>query len=218
VESLPGLIDRLERVRNATGLRLHLLIMDDDSGDGTRELIASRPEPWVELCVRQGERGLSVAVLEGLRRAAGDVLVVMDADLSHPPEAIPTMLDAIAAGADFVVGSRYVAGGTTAEGWGVFRFLNSKVATALARPLTRITDPMSGFFALPRRVFERAENPSPLGYKIGLELLVRCRCERVSEVPIHFANRAHGDSKLTLRQQWLYLRHLGRLYQFKLTS
>jgi len=125
------------------------------------------------------------------------------------------MLAALRAGADFVLGSRYVSGGTTAEGWGLFRFLNSKVATYLARPLTHVSDPMSGFFALPRAVFTRAENPSPLGYKIGLELLVRCRCRNVREVPIHFANREHGESKLTLQQQMLYLRHLARLYRFR---
>src|SRR5206468_1320118 len=117
--------------------------------------------------------------------------------------------------ADFVVGSRYASGGTTADDWGFLRALNSRIATLLARPLTSIKDPMSGFFALPQSVFRRAENPSPLGYKIGLELLVRCRCENVVEVPIHFANRLHGESKLTLGQQLLYLQHLTRLYRFK---
>ena len=77
---------------------------------------------------------------------------------------------------------------------------------------------MSGFFALPREVFARAENPSPLGYKIGLELIVRCHCRRVREIPIHFSNRAHGESKLTVHQQLLYLRHLARLYRFRFGS
>jgi dolichol-phosphate mannosyltransferase len=156
--------------------------------------------------------------LFGLSRARGDTLVVMDADLSHPPEVIPEMLSALAQGADFVLGSRYVHGGTTAEGWGLFRFVNSKIATYLARPLTSVSDPMSGFFALPRSVFARAEKPSPLGYKIGLELLVRCRCRNVREVPIHFSNREHGESKLTVHQQLLYLRHLARLYRFRFGS
>jgi len=109
----------------------------------------------------------------------------------------------------------YPLGGTTAAGWGLFRYLNSKIATMLARPLTNATDPMSGFFALSRAVFARAENPSPLGYKIGLELIVRCRCQDVREVPIHFSNREHGESKLTVQQQLLYLRHLARLYRFR---
>jgi dolichol-phosphate mannosyltransferase len=215
-EALPELIDRLAELRARTGSIVELLIVDDDSRDGTEELIQSRAETWVRLIVRKRDRGLSQAVLVGLRQARGDTLVVMDADLSHPPEAIPEMQALIASGADFVVGSRYVDGGTTADTWGLFRFINSRVATLLARPLTHISDPMSGFFALPRHVFERAKNPSPVGYKIGLELLVRCQCRDVRELPIHFANRTRGESKLTLEQQLLYLRHLARLYRFKL--
>ena len=215
-ESLPLLIDRIALLRETSGIELELLIVDDDSRDGTEALIAARSEPWLQLFVRTQDRGLSQAVLFGLNRARGELLVVMDADLSHPPEVIPEMLAALRSGADFVLGSRYVQGGTTAEGWGLFRFLNSRVATYLARPLTRVSDPMSGFFALPRAVFERAESPSPLGYKIGLELLVRCRCRTVLEIPIHFSNRVRGESKLTLEQQLLYVRHLARLYRFKL--
>jgi dolichol-phosphate mannosyltransferase len=215
-ESLPLLIDRIALLKETSGIELELLIVDDDSRDGTEAVIASRSEPWLQLFVRTADRGLSQAVLFGLSRARGEFLIVMDADLSHPPEVIPEMLAALRAGADFVLGSRYVQGGTTAEGWGLFRFLNSRVATYLARPLTRVSDPMSGFFAIPRAAFERAENPSPLGYKIGLELLVRCRCEKVREIPIHFANRVLGESKLTLQQQLLYVRHLSRLYRFKL--
>jgi dolichol-phosphate mannosyltransferase len=216
VEALPELIDRVGQVRAENGSIEELLIVDDDSGDGTEALIAARPERWLKLMVRKQDRGLSQAVLAGLRAARGDLLVVMDADLSHPPEAIAAMQQEILAGADFVVGSRYVPGGTTADDWGLFRFLNSQVATLLARPLTRITDPMSGFFALPRPVFERALEPSPIGYKIGLELLVRCGCQNVREIPIHFSNRIRGKSKLTLEQQLLYVRHLMRLYRFKI--
>lgn len=215
-ESLPALIERLAQLRKREGLDLEVLIVDDNSRDGTEQVMADLAEPWLQLVVRTSDRGLSQAVLHGLGRARGQFLVVMDADLSHPPETIPSMLAELRSGSDFVVGSRYVAGGTTAEDWGVLRYLNSRVATLLARPLTHITDPMSGFFALPRVVFERARDPSPLGYKIGLELLVRCGCRNVREVPIHFSNRTHGESKLTLNQQLLYLRHLGRLYRYKL--
>lgn len=215
-EALPDLIDRIGRVRAEDSSIIELIIVDDDSRDGTEELIAARAEPWVRLIVREEDRGLSQAVLAGLGAARGELLVVMDADLSHPPEKIAEMREAIVDGADFVVGSRYVSGGTTAADWGLLRFLNSRVATALARPLTNITDPMSGFFAMPRHVFERAREPSPLGYKIGLELLVRCGCRDVREVPIHFSNRTRGESKLTARQQLLYVRHLLRLYRFKL--
>lgn len=214
-ESLPHLIERVARVRSQHALDIDMLIMDDDSQDGSVELIAARPETWVRIVVRKQQRGLSPAVLEGLRLARGDVLVCMDADLSHPPECLPMMLRKLQEGADFVVGSRYVKGGTTADDWGVLRWLNSRVATAMARPLTNIRDPMAGFFALTRKTYERGRDFNPIGYKIGLELLVKCRCERVVEVPIHFENRRYGESKLSFRQQLLYLQHLRRLYIYK---
>ncbi|MCI0574448.1 MAG: glycosyltransferase family 2 protein, partial [Myxococcaceae bacterium] len=213
--NLPILIDRLAQVREAHGLDLDVLIMDDDSRDGTVEVVAARPEPWVQLVVRTANRGLSPAVLDGLRRAEGNVLVCMDADLSHPPEALPAMLRKLAEGADFVIGSRYVDGGSTADDWGFLRWLNSRVATLLAMPLTSARDPMAGYFALERKTFEGGAEFNPVGYKIGLELLVKCRCERVVETPIHFEDRQFGESKLTFVQQLLYLQHLRRLYVFK---
>ena len=107
----------------------------------------------------------------------------MDADLSHPPEVLPAMLAKLDGGADFVLGSRYVSGGTTSHDWGFLRWLNSRVATLLARPLTSVRDPMSGFFALRRSTFELGKDFNPVGYKIGLELIVKCGCERVRRGP-----------------------------------
>src|SRR5688572_18201789 len=91
VEALPELIERVARVREANPSIVELIIVDDDSRDGTEALIAARPEPWLKLIVRKEDRGLSQAVLAGLRAATGDLLVVMDADLSHPPETIADM-------------------------------------------------------------------------------------------------------------------------------
>jgi dolichol-phosphate mannosyltransferase len=125
------------------------------------------------------------------------------------------MLAKLDQGADFVIGSRYTPGGTTSHDWGLLRWVNSRVATALARPLTHACDPMSGMFALRRSTFEGGRDFNPVGYKIGLELIVKCRCERVVEIPIHFEDRRFGVSKLTLKQQLLYLKHLRRLYIFK---
>lgn len=214
-ESLPHLIDRVAALRERHGLDLEMLIIDDDSRDGSVEVVAARAEDWVRIHVRTEARGLSAAVLEGARRASGDILVCMDADLSHPPESLPHMLQKIREGADFVVGSRYVEGGATADDWGAMRWLNSRVATLLARPLTNLRDPMAGYFALPRVTFEGGRDFNPVGYKIGLELIIKCRCERVVEVPITFESRRFGQSKLTFRQQLLYLQHLRRLYIFK---
>ena len=215
VDNLPHLIDRLAQVRAQSGLDLDVIFMDDDSRDGSEALVTSRPEPWVRIVVRTANRGLSPAVLEGLQRAEGEILVCMDADLSHPPESIPRLIAKLDEGADFVIGSRYVQGGTTSDDWGVLRWLNSQIAILLARPLTSARDPMAGFFAFRRTTFEGGAAFNPIGYKIGLELIVKCRCERVVEVPIHFEDRQLGTSKLTLRQQLYYLKHLRRLYIFK---
>ena len=214
-ENLPELIRRVEAVCEETVPGYELLVMDDNSQDGTEEVVGQLDRPWLRLVVRKADRGLSAAVMDGFRSARGKVLLVMDADLSHPPEKIPEMLAALEEGADFVLGSRYVQSASTDEAWGVFRWLNSKVATWLARPLTRVKDPMSGFFAFYRSAFEAAPPLNPVGYKIGLEVLVKCDCKSVCEIPIHFSQRRFGESKLSLREQLRYIQHLRRLFVFK---
>jgi dolichol-phosphate mannosyltransferase len=213
---VPRVVAALEQA----GLRGEILIVDDDSPDDTepacKELALSYP---VRLVIRKGERGLAGAVLHGLRLADSPVLVVMDADLSHPPESIPALVDSIRSGAaDFAIGSRYVAGGSTSRDWGLLRRLNSRVATLLARPLTSAADPLAGFFALRRATFDGSAALDPVGFKIGLELLVKCACRRVKEVPIAFHERQHGRSKLSVREQLAFLRHLARLYAYRMTS
>ena len=158
---------------------------------------------------------MSSAVLRGFEEARGEKLVCMDADLSHPPESLPQILEALD-DHEMVVGSRYADGGSVDDDWGFFRSLNSRVATMLARPFTNIKDPLAGFFAIPRSVFRRTSEWDPVGYKIGLEILVKAGCRRVAEVPIHFTDRLRGESKLSLREQLNYLRHLVRLARHKL--
>lgn len=214
--NLPHLLDRLDRVRRDQGLDMEVLIVDDDSRDGTVDVVGGYRGFAPKLIVRTADRGLSQSVCEGLARATNEVLVVMDADLSHPPESIPLLVGAIARGSDFAIGSRYVAGGSTSEDWGVLRWLNSRAATLLARPFTAARDPMSGFFALRRDTYLRsAGRLNPIGYKIGLELIVKCGCRNIAEIPIHFDNRRFGESKLTLREQLRYLQHLRRLAIYK---
>ncbi len=196
-----------------------VVIVDDDSQDGTESLIGSMIDNGlpVRLVVRRDDRGLSSAVIRGFNEAVGETLVCMDADLSHPPEMIPALLNALdKPQVEFVIGSRYVKGAGTDEDWGLFRRLNSSAATLLARPFTRARDPMSGFFAIRRERYLNCDRLNPLGYKIGLELIVKCNCRSVAEVPIHFAQRRCGSSKLTLKQQWLYLHHIVRLARYKL--
>jgi dolichol-phosphate mannosyltransferase len=214
-ENIPHLVARIGAVRESSGLPIEVTFMDDESGDGSAKVVDSLELSWVKLITRTSDRGLSYAVMDGLKQSRGDVVVVMDADLSHPPEAIPQMLEKLSEGAEMAVGSRFADGGSTADDWGLFRWLNSRVATILAFPLTRISDPMSGFFAMRRATFEAAENLNPVGYKILLELMVKCRCQLIVEVPIHFDNRRYGESKLSFKEQMRYFRHLRRLYTFK---
>lgn len=214
--NLRPLAARIGEVMESAGRSYEMLIVDDDSGDGTDATAGALATRYpVRLITRTGARDLSLAVVEGLRQARGPLLVVMDADLSHPPETIPRLIEALETPpTDFVIGSRYVPGGRTQEGWGVFRRVNSWTATLLCRPLVgRVADPMAGFFALRRETFERADPLDPIGYKIGLELMCRCHCRHVVEVPIVFANRTCGRSKLDLDQQTRYLVHLSRLYR-----
>ena len=215
----PNLRPLTERIAAALKeVDYEILIIDDNSRDDTPAVAAGlSPQFPLRLIVRMNpNNGLGGAVLHGFAEAKGEILVVMDADLQHPPEKLPELIAPLIEGrADFVLGSRHVPGGSTGERWGAFRRLNSWVATILARPFSGpVSDPMSGFFALRRETFERAERLQPLGYKIGLELMCKCRVRRAMEVPIHFAERSAGQSKLSLREQFRYLEHLSRLYDF----
>ena len=127
----------------------------------------------------------------------------------------PNSSPAIKQGADVAVGSRFADGGSTADDWGLFRWLNSRVATLLAFPLTTVSDPMSGFFAMRRATFLGGRDFNPVGYKILLELVIKCRCKLVADIPIHFDNRRFGESKLSFSEQMRYLKHLRRLYIYK---
>lgn len=215
-DNLPMLVEQIAQALR--GRDYEILIVDDDSKDNTSEVCAelARSHP-LKLIVREKPKdGLAGAVLHGIAQARGQYLVIMDADLQHPPHKLPELLAPLETGeADFVLGSRYVAGGSVAEKWSAFRKFNSWVATLLARPFAgHVLDPMSGFFALKRQTFDRAQRLAPLGYKIGLELMCKCRARNVREVPIHFAERTRGQSKLSLREQFRYLEHLSRLYDF----
>ena len=214
-ENLSELAHRLDATLSPK--KYELVIVDDNSRDNTPQLCAELASKYpLRLLVRENPKnGLSGAVLHGMAHALGSTLVVMDADLQHPPEQVPALLAALDNGADFVIGSRYVAGGSTERGWGVLRKINSQAATLLARPLVpRLSDPMSGFFALRRETYLRGQRLAPLGYKVGLELVCKCGIKTVSEVPINFGQRTRGESKLNFKQQFKYLEHLSRLYDF----
>ncbi|HMB95765.1 MAG TPA: glycosyltransferase [Tepidisphaeraceae bacterium] len=215
-ENIPILVQQIAGV--LAGRSYEILLVDDNSRDNTQQVCAELAKTYpLRLIVREHPKdGLGGAVLHGISQARGEYLVVMDADLQHPPQKLPELLAPLENDqVDFVLGSRLVPGGSVGEKWGLFRKINSSVATVLARPFAGATrDPMSGFFALRRQTFDRAQRLTPLGYKIGLELMCKCRVKNVREIPIHFAERTRGQSKLTLREQFRYLEHLSRLYDF----
>jgi dolichol-phosphate mannosyltransferase len=219
-ENLPLLVPQVASALAPYGWAWELIVVDDNSPDDTRQVLdqLSSRFPQLRYHIRKNDRGLSSAVLAGIELSRHDYLLVMDADLSHPPEAIPSMIEKLIRGeADFVIGSRYVTGGKT-EDWSRLRYLNSAGATLLAKPLVgTVKDPMAGFFALRRESLRRSDPLNPIGYKIGLELIAKTGItpERVAEVPITFRNRVHGESKLTLKEQFRYLEHLSRLYDYK---
>jgi dolichol-phosphate mannosyltransferase len=176
-----------------------IIFVDDGSTDGTRDSIRSLVGTYPVRLVERDEPalGLAGAVIAGARAAHADLLVVMDADLSHPPEKIPELVRPIVHGtADMVTGSRYIHGGST-PGWPLWRKLMSRAAAAAAYPLTRVHDSMCGFFAIRRDVLLELA-PAATGFKIAFETIVHGGGRlRVLEVPIAFRDRSRGTSKMT---------------------
>src|SRR5437763_334304 len=173
VENVVPLVEQIEQTRVPFS---EIIFVDDGSTDGTREKVRElTPAHRVRLIERNGaERGLAGAIIAGANTSSADFFVVMDADLSHPPEEIPALLQPILANeADLVVGSRYIPGGATA-GWPTWRRLLSRVASGAAYPLTGVHDAMGGFFAIRRECLLRFANEAA-GFKIVFETIVRGR-------------------------------------------
>ncbi|AEG16109.1 Dolichyl-phosphate beta-D-mannosyltransferase [Desulfofundulus kuznetsovii DSM 6115] len=200
--------------RSLKGKTFEILFVDD-SNDGTTKVLEelSRENPQVRFIHRQNQRGLATAVVEGFRAARGDVLAVMDADLQHPPEVLPRLLESIEKGNDLVIASRFVPGGEDG-GLTPFRRMISLTARVIGRLALKkvrpVNDPLSGFFMLKKEVIEDVPL-SPLGWKILMEVLVRGRYHRPAEVPYVFERRRSNHSKMNLTEQVNYLRHLVRL-------
>lgn len=212
-ENLPVLLEEIRRVMEGEGLSYEVIVVDDDSPDGTWRVALEYAEKGypVRVIRRMGERGLGSAIVRGLREARGEYVVVIDADLQHPPEKIPELVEkARRTGADLVVATRYAAGGGVTE-WSLFRRLVSKGAVLLAHilvPWTRRTsDPMSGFFLVHQRLAK--SRISPRSWKILLELLEEAK--HVEEVPYVFQPRRAGKSKLGFKAMVDYVLHLLRL-------
>jgi dolichol-phosphate mannosyltransferase len=211
--SVPKLAERLHAALGAR--EWELVIVDDGSPDGTADIAAAlAPRIPTNVVRRAGKGGLASAVIAGFAAARGDILVVMDADLSHPPELVPALLSAIEDGADLAVGSRYVAGGGV-EDWPIKRQIVSRVACLMGSALVPVRDATSGFFALRRSVIDGV-TLNPIGFKIGFEVIARGRYRSVVEVPYTFRDRELGASKFGRREVGQYVVQLGQIARDKL--
>jgi dolichol-phosphate mannosyltransferase len=211
------LIKRAHGILKETGFPFEIIVVDDNSPDGTSEAVQALAVEFPSLRVirRINERGLARAVVRGWQEAHGEILTVIDGDLQHPPETLTLLIKAVTQdGVDIAVASRHVKGGGVSR-WNLIRRGISWGATLAATwvlpgMLATIRDPMSGFFALHRRVIEGCRL-NPEGYKILLEVLGRGRYRRVEEIPYTFVERKRGGSKLGPRQYMEFVIHLGRL-------
>ena len=215
--NISAVLDRAIGALDALGISYELIVVDDDSRDGTEFLVkklTAAGQPVRFLC-RKGEHGLGSAVLHGWQTSEAEVLGVMDADLQHPPELLPALWRAVEAGSDLALASRYVRGGS-ADQWNFARHFLSRAAITLTQPLQRrgisVKDPMSGFF-LVRRSCIRDVRLQTKGFKLLLEILVRGDIQSASEVPFTFACRQSGSSKAGIRVGLDYLRTLARLWR-----
>lgn len=200
--NLEPLVARLERV--LAGIAWEAIFVDDNSPDGTADALRAigRRDPRIRCIRRIGRRGLAGACIEGMLAAQAPIVAVMDADLQHDEGLLPQMLEAMGAGADVVVATRYAPGGD-AEGFSAWRGRGSRLATTLAQRVLHVTssDPMSGFFMLRRETVEQlAPKLSTQGFKILLDILATAKGRlKLTELTYSFGVRQSGDSKLDNR-------------------
>lgn len=222
--NLPELVERIDSILRSKEYDYEIVVVDDDSPDGTWEVATKYSENYpIKVIRRREERGLATAALRGIKESKHDFVAVMDADLQHPPEKIPELISELENGADIAIGSRYVEGGSEGD-FGILRKAISRGADFLARTIFRkvrkVNDIQSGFFAVRKEII-RPSDLDPKGYKILLEILIKANYERVSEVGYEFGDRKAGESKLGFGAVKNYLRHLislswrtGEIFRF----
>jgi dolichol-phosphate mannosyltransferase len=219
-QNISVLLDRIKQSLSSTGLPYEILVVDDDSHDGTADVVNdyAKQDPRVRLFVRRGERGLAGAVIHGWHHTDADLLGVIDADLQHPPEVLPSLVQRVVDGADIAIASRY-ANGNGVRKWNKFRLFVSRAGTLATRPLqrkgVRVKDPLSGFFVVRRDSIDGL-NLQPEGFKILLEILVKGRIRKAVEVPFQFGLRHAGKSKANFTVALQYFSLLGKLSRYAL--
>jgi len=211
-----NITDLVVRINRCLSRNYELIIVDDGSPDGTGLLAEELAQNYpIKVIHRRQKLGLASAVIEGFKAGCGELLCVMDSDLSHPPEIIPLLLEKFEdPNTDLVVASRFAKGGGI-KNWPKKRLLSTYLAIATVRPLTKVKDPMSGFFILKRNVIHEVKL-IPRGFKILLEILVKGKYKGVEESPFVFIDRVHGVSKLNLKVYQDFIAQLCDLYFYRL--
>jgi dolichol-phosphate mannosyltransferase len=218
--NIPVLLERIRQALTPTGLDYEILVVDDDSHDGTADAVSqfARNDRRVRLFVRKGARGLAGAVIYGWDQTDADLLGVIDADLQHPPEVLASLLGPILSGADIAIASRYAHGNGVGD-WNKFRLFVSRAGTLATAPLQRkdlrVKDPLSGFFVIRRDCIDGLAL-QPEGFKILLEILVKGRIGKAVEVPFQFGLRHAGESKASFKVALQYFNLLGKLSRYAL--
>jgi dolichol-phosphate mannosyltransferase len=216
-DGIERLVGALDDVFRRNGLDGEIVVVDDNSPDGTGAIVDDLATRYPVRCLhRPGKLGLSSGVIDGWKfaRAESEALGAMDADFSHDPNVVPALVAALEDGYDLAVGSRYVKGGGI-RNWPLRRKITSLAAIALAKPLTPLRDITSGFFLVKRRALDGVEL-DPIGFKIGLEVIAKARYAKAKEVPYVFTDRVAGESKLNQGEIFNYLRQLRRIYAARL--
>src|SRR3989344_1448873 len=205
-KNLPLLVEEIFSVINKTEIDAELIVVDDNSPDGTGQVAEELSKQFpIKVVHRSGKLGLGSAVREGFSHSDRPLLGVMDADLSHDPKNINEMVGLLK-DYDIVLGSRFEKG-SSVEQWKWWRKLISEAGVMATRFLTGVKDPLSGFFFLKREVITGAPL-STVGYKILLEILIKGKHTRIKEVPFQFRIRKFSTSKLDKKEYWLFLKQI----------
>ncbi|MBP2678623.1 MAG: Dolichyl-phosphate beta-D-mannosyltransferase [Deltaproteobacteria bacterium] len=202
------LIDRLREVFQRISHEMSILVVDDNSPDGTASVVKEKMGACRNVFLITGKKeGLGSAYIRGMKHAMeemnADAVMEMDADFSHNPEDVPRLVAALSGGADFVIGSRYVDGGSIPKGWGFMRKLISRGGNIFARYIAgmyRIRDCTAGFRAIRVSLLEKIDLAGLRiqGYAFQIVLLSQAvaRNAVIREIPVEFVDRTRGESKI----------------------
>src|SRR5260370_310695 len=214
-ENIVTVLERARQALSQLSLEWEILVVDDESTDGTAETIRRYSETHAEirLLERHAQKGLAGAITYGWKHTDADVLGVMDADLQHPPELLPELVGRVCQGSDIAIASRYLHADSM-EAWSLPRRTISRLSVLASKPVQRsglrVRDPMSGFFVLRRDCIEGIRF-QPEGFKLLLEILAKGHIRSVAEIPFKFGTRGGGKSKANGMTAVYYLSLLGRL-------